>query len=228
MAEQKSYDSQRVFLRPVRCRDHAATQQRGIYARLRLVPPLWRYADGTTAPADFEVLGYTFQQGDDERFIDEQLASAAVVGSPNEALVADIYDEGFWHHWISYGPNGACDTVIAPTDVHDPAAPGIYGGNNRVQSMPNSANPAGDDFHTSIINTVCGTAPNRPYRTLTPNEVLDSYLTTFLHEVAHALDVDHDRLNCSPSIMSDELADPVLRSLTANDRSQIRVHRKHN
>jgi hypothetical protein len=216
------------IINPNRATIAGASQQRGIYVRLRLVPPLYRYADGSTAPADFEALGYTFQQGDDERFIDEQLASAAVVGSPNETLVADIYDEAFWHHWISYGPNGVRDTVIAPTDVHDSIAPAIHGGSNRVQSVPNSANFTGDDFHSSVINTVCGSAPGRPYRTLTPDEVLDSYLTTFLHEVAHALDVDHDRLECSPSIMSDEMADPVLRSLTPNDRSQIRVHRKHN
>jgi hypothetical protein len=156
------------------------------------------------------------------------MASLALVQSPNETLSCELFDYAFWRHYISYGPNGIRETTVASTDDDYPGNRAIYGGSNRLQSVPNSLNALGDDLQTAARDTVCGNAQPTQWRPLTGEEAFDAYRTTLLHEVAHGIDIDHDRIECSPSIMSDEAALPVLRSLTPNDRAQIRVHRKHN
>ena len=201
--------------------------QRALFARNRLIPPMYQRADGVVS-ADFEARGWTFQQGDDLNLIDGTMASLALVQSPNETLVCETFDYNFWRHYVSYGPNGLRETAIAPTDIDFPANRAIYGGDDWTQSIPNSLNALGDDFQTDAILTVCGSEPDRPWRALSPEEVIQLYQNTFLHEVAHGVDIEHDRVNCSLSIMSDEAALPVVRELTPNDQSQIRVHRKHN
>ena len=211
---------------PNRAAVPGASLQRALWARNRAVPPLYHRVDGAVVRADFEVQGWTFQQGNDVNLIDGTLASLDLVQSPNETLVAEIYDWSFWRHYISYGPNAIRDTHVAATDTDYPENRAIFGEDDWVQSMPNSADPFGDDFQTTAIRTVCGGAPDSPWRAITLDELLDKYRTTFLHEVAHGIDVEHDRVDCSPSIMSDEGAVPVHRSLTPTDLSQIRIHRK--
>lgn len=215
-------------INPNRAGMSGTSLQRGIRARNRYPSPLYEKDDGTVVPADFEALGWTFQLEDNINLINAQMASLALVRSANETLVAEVFDYGFWRHFISYGPNGLRETHVASTDEDVPEWAAIYGGSNWLQSVPNSADPFGDDFQTHAIHTVCGNSPDRPSRLLTVDELLQSYQNTFLHEVAHGLDVEHDRLNCSQSLMSDEAAVPVVRSLTPNDITQIRIHRKHN
>jgi len=205
-----------------------ASLQRAILARNRFDPPLYRDLNGIVSSADFQVFGWTFQQGDNVNLIDAATAALALVQSPNETLVAEVYDYAFWRHYVSYGPNGVRETAVAATDVDDPANRAILGGDDWTQSIPNSLDALGDDLQTAVIHTVCGSNPARSWRTLTETEVTDAYKNTFLHEIAHGLNIEHDRLDCSPSIMSDEAAVPVVRTLTPNDHAQIRIHRKHN
>jgi hypothetical protein len=205
-----------------------ATPQRALLARVSMDSPNYRLENGRIVRADFEAKGWTFQEGDNINLIDALSASMGLVQSPNETLVAEVFDWAYWRHYISYGPNTLRETNVAPGDTDYPANQAIHGGSDWLQSAPNSADALGDDFQTGAIYTVCGGGPNRPWRTLTADEVILDYRRVFLHEVAHGLDVEHDRLNCSPSIMSDEAATPVVRTLTANDLAQIRIHRKHN
>lgn len=205
-----------------------ATLQRGLRGRNRYPSPQYELFDGTIVAADHEAKGWTFQQGDNLNLISAQMASIGLVQSPNETLVCDVFDAAFWRHYISYGQNNIRQTQVAATDTDFPGFLAIWGGSDWLQSIPNSLNPNGDDFQTNAVFTVCGSAQNRPWRTRTVTELLGDYEETFLHEIAHGLDVEHDRINCSISIMSDEAAVPLIRPLTANDRSQIRIHRKHN
>jgi hypothetical protein len=215
-------------INPNRAGVAGTTLQRGLRARNRYPSPQYERFDGSIVTADHEAKGWTFQQGDNVNFISAATATLALVQSPNETLVCDVFDENFHRHYISYGPNGGRDTTVTATDVDFTAERAIWGDADRLQSVPNSFNPGGDDFNTTAINTVCGGAPNPTWRVLTIAELLESYRGTFLHEVAHGIDIEHDRLTCSTSLMSDEAAVPVVRSLTPNDRSQIRLHRKHN
>lgn len=216
---------------PNRASVPGASLQRAIFARIRYQPPIYRRFDGGEVgevSADFELAGFSFQQGDNLNLIDEASASLSLVQSPNEALVSEVYDWAFWRHYISYGPNTIRETNVAAHDIDYPANHAIHGGSDWLQSAPNSADAFGDDFQTYAIQTVCGGGADRPWRTLAVDEVILAYRNTFLHEVAHGLDVEHDRLSCSTSIMSDETAIPVVRFLTPNDMTQIRIHRKHN
>lgn len=216
-------------INPNRAGVPGSSLQRGLLARNRLNPPMYQRTDGSIVSADFEARGWTFVQGNNINLIDGSLAaSLAEPESPNETLACDIFDWAFWRHFISYGPNGVRDTVVAPTDTDYAADRVIFGEADWLQSAPNSLNTAGDDLQTITISTECGSAPDRPWRALAADELIHAYRNTFLHEVAHGVDIAHDRIMCSPSIMSDEGAEPVERRLTTNDHSQIRIHRKHN
>jgi hypothetical protein len=208
---------------PNRATVPGASLQRALRVRNRFISPQMRLIGGGIVDADHSFLGYTFQIGDNKMLIDESTAALGLVQSPNEVMAAEVFDQAFTRHYISYGADQILSTSVAPTDIDNPEHLVIEGGNDRLQSFT-----SGDDHLTTVLGTVCGSGdPDRPWRALTTEELLDLYANTFLHEAAHGLDVEHDRVNCSPSIMSDEAALPVIRPLTANDQAQIRIHRKH-
>jgi hypothetical protein len=216
-------------INPHRASVPGASLQRALRVRNRYPSPSWELDNGQVVAADFEALGFTFLQGDNINRIDSNMAALSLVQSPNETIVSDVFDAAFWRHYLSYGPNGRSDTAVAPTDIDDPTHLAIFGGNDWLQSAPNDLDGLnGDDFQTASRYTVCGQGNDRPWRVVTASEDIELYQSTFLHEAAHGLGIVHDRIQCSPSIMSDEATLPTTRPLTTNDLSQIRLHRKHN
>lgn len=202
----------------------AATLQRGVRMRDRWPSPEILLANGDLIPAHIKAKGIAHQIGDNlDTILLEELTRPVV--SPNETQVVETFRSAFLENYIYYGPTP--DTWLAPTDVVYPVEMCIYGGNDSLQSIPNSKNPSGDDYCTSIIFTACGIGGSRPFRALTELENWDLYQNVMLHEIAHAIDIEHDLTYCSPSIMATENADPPKRFLTAGDKAQIRIHRKH-
>jgi hypothetical protein len=210
------------IINPNRATIAGSTLQRALRVRNRFPSPDVRRISGNIVPADFDFLGWTFKLGDDLDLIDVSDGILAEVDSPNETMISELFDHAFTRHYISYGPDGILSTTVATTDNDDPDHLVVDGGSNWLQSVP-----SGDDHYTLTRRTVCGSGEDRPWRVLTTDELLALYEETFLHEAAHGVDVEHDMLNCSQSVMSIESALPVGRRLTADDRAQIRLHRKH-
>lgn len=221
-------------INPNRAGIAGAIRQCGVRARNRYPSPGHERLDGSIVPADFDFSGYTYANVASLDLITSVDDYGAEPGSPNEMVASETFDYAFWRHYISYGPTGGRDTVVASTDTDDPAHSVIRGvnpttgGAHYVDSIP-----VPDDFATTTLFTSCADwryppDPNRAWTALaTPEDLLQYYQDVFLHEVAHSIDITHDTVQCTSSVMTDDPALPLARPLTDQDLRQIRIHHKH-
>lgn len=211
------------LVNPNRTGISGATAQHGVRIRTRNPAPPAIFNGVTYTAEQFGAYGYTFHAGESTSVMN--IDANLPLGSPNETLVVEIYPASFGNDAIFGGSDGlqttpAGDDVV--TQINNTTV--ILTGTDAVlNSVPcDGASPC-NDIRTDMTSSSC-TATDVVF--MTEEQVEEEKRSTVAHETGHAVDIEHNGVPCTTSIMRLAGYLSAVNDFTAHDVNQIRVHRK--